>query len=220
MKKYVLITGLLTLFSSLFVFQATAQDLDFNEDFSKYEIGASPRSIKTNGAAIVAHPAGQQGKWLLLKDKATYKLNRPVPLPKKFTLEFDVLAQAEQIKDISPISFGFVKDNAVREYISNGGAFVQFHYPDGNAVNIGNYELSKEANTTFDLSSTANSPVHVKLLVKGDQMTVYINDTKLAETVLFTAKAAKYFYISGPWEYEHDARLFISNLKLSANAHY
>jgi len=214
MKKYLLITGLLMLFNSLSTFQAVAQNINFNEDFSKYEIGAVPRSIKTNGAAIVAHPAGQQGKWLSIQDNITYKINRTVSLPKSFTFEFDILAQAEQIKDMSPISFGFVKDNAVRDYISNGGAFVQLHYYDADAVNIGNYDLSKEANTKFDLSSTANRPLHVKLIVNGNQMAVYLDNSKLADTLLFKSGVARYFYISGPNKSEHGAKLFISNFSI------
>ncbi|MDR6942926.1 hypothetical protein [Mucilaginibacter pocheonensis] len=214
MKRYFLVTGLLIVFSSLSVFQAAAQNMDFNEDFSKYEIGATPRSIKTNGAATIARPVGQPGKWLSIQDNITYKLNRPATLPGSFTFEFDILAQAEQIKDISPISFGFVKDNAAREYISNGGTFVQLHYYDADAVNIGNYDLKKEANTKFDLSATANRPVHIKLVVRGNQMAVYVDDTKLADTVLFQPGTARYFYISGPNKSENGARLFISNISI------
>ncbi|MCD8741048.1 hypothetical protein LT679_10580 [Mucilaginibacter roseus] len=217
MKKHILIAGLLTFLSSLYVLKATAQNVIFSEDFSGYQTGASPGSIKTNAAAIIAHPTGQEGKWLMVKDKATYKLNKNVPLPAKFTLEFDVLAVAEQIKDIAPVCFGFAKDNAAREHISNGGAFVQLHYRDADAINIGNYEFeNKEANTTFDLSATANRPLHVKLVVNGQQMAVYLDGDKLADTVLFPAKAAKYFYFSGPWEFDSGAKLYISNIKLSA----
>lgn len=215
MKKYILLSGLLTLLSSFLTLETSAQISGFNEDFSRYETGSSPGSIKTNGAATVTRVKGQEGKWLAIRDKATYKFNRPAPFPMKFTLEFDILAQAEQVKDMDPVSFGFVKDNSVREHISNGGAFVQLHYRDADAVNIGNYELKKETGTTFDLSATANRPLHVKLVVNGEQMAVYLDDNKLADTVLFPAKAVKYFYFSGPWEYEHGSQLFISNFKAS-----
>lgn len=188
--------------------------LIFSEDFSKYKAGSTAGSIKANGAATIARPAGQQGKWLLLQDNITYKINRPFSLPKSFTFEFDILAQAEQIKDMSPISFGFVKDNAVREYISNGGAFVQLHYYDADAVNIGNYDLNKEANTKFDLSATVNRPLHVRLIVSGNQATVYLDNTKLADAALFQSGAARYFYISAPNKTENGARLFISNLRI------
>ncbi|MBD1386700.1 hypothetical protein IDJ75_15560 [Mucilaginibacter rigui] len=217
MKKYLLIAGLLILFSTLTIFQVAAQNFDFNEDFAKYDIGTSPRSIKTSGAATIARPQGQQGKWLILQDNITYKLNRPASLPNSFTFEFDILAQAEQIKDISPISFGFVKDNAARDYISNGGAFVQLHYYDADAVNIGNYDLKKEANTKFDLSATANRLLHVKLVVRGNQMAVYLDDIKLADTNLFQPRSARYFYISGPNKSENGARLFISNFKIAGS---
>lgn len=214
MMRYIKTLTILALFGGIFFSRPTqAQDKPFNEDFSSYQLGASPSSIKTNGAAIVAHPTGQEGKWLEVKNQATYKLNRLKPFPANFTLEFDVLAVAEEIKDIAPVCFGFVKDNAAREHLSNAGAFVQLQYRDADAVNIGNYELNKETGTTFDLASTTNKPVHVKLVVNGTQMAVYLDDTKLAETELFTPKAAKYFYFSGPWQYDKGSKLFISNFK-------
>ncbi|TWR26753.1 hypothetical protein FPZ42_06870 [Mucilaginibacter achroorhodeus] len=214
MKRYIKIITALTFFGIILFSSITqAQDKPFNEDFSSYEIGASPRSIKTNGVAIIMHPQGQDGKWLLVKDQATYKLNRLTAFPARFILEFDVLAMAESIKDIAPVCFGFVKDNAAREHLSNAGAFIQLHYRDADAVNIGNYELKKETGTTFDLASTTNRPLHVKLDVDGTQMAVYLDDTKLAETELFAPKAAKYFYFSGPWQYDNGSKLFISNIK-------
>jgi hypothetical protein len=76
MKKYILATVLLIIFSSLFMLSTKAQILDFNEDFSTYAIGASARSFKTNGAATVVSPSGRQDKWLLLQDNATYKLSK------------------------------------------------------------------------------------------------------------------------------------------------
>lgn len=191
-----------------------ADSLIFSEDFSKYKAGGTAGSIKSSGAATIGHPDGQRGNWLLLQNNITYKINRAIPFPRRFTFEFDIVAQAEQIKDVSPISFGFVKDNATREYISNGGTFVQLHYYDTDAVNIGNYDLNKEANTQFDLSATANHPLHVRLFITGKRIAVYLNGTKLADTTLFQPGIVRYFYISGPNKTENGARLFISNFKV------
>ncbi|MBE5321899.1 hypothetical protein IM793_22275 [Pedobacter sp. MR2016-19] len=46
-------------------------------------------------------------------------------------------------------------------------------------------------------------------------MAVYLNNIKLADTVLFSPAAAKNFYITAPWEYANDAGGLVSNFKVS-----
>ncbi|WP_338839735.1 hypothetical protein [Flavobacterium ginsenosidimutans] len=190
--------------------------LIFDEDFSKYKAGASAGSFKTNGAAIVAIVAGQKGKWMVLQDKATFKLSKALKYPKRFTVEFDILASGDKITDISPMSFGFAADNSDREYTSNVGSYVELHYYDANQVNIGSSNPQKFVNTTYDLAQDLNQPLHVALTIDGDTMAVYLNNTKLADTVLFSLGAAKNFFITAPWEYKNDAKVLVSNFKISA----
>lgn len=188
--------------------------LIFAEDFSKNKPGTSATSFKTNGAAIVATVDGQNGNWMGLQDKATFKLSKALAYPKRFTLEFDILALGDKITDISPLSFGFATDNSVREYTSNAGAYVELHYYDANLVNIGNSNPKKYVNTTYDLAVDLNRPLHVAIMVDGERTVVYLNNVKLADTVLFTPSAAKNFYITAPWEYKDGARVLMSNLKI------
>ena len=188
--------------------------LIFAENFSKYAKGATATSIKTNGAAIVMTAEGEKGKWMLLRDKATYKLTKPIRYPKRFTLEFDVLASGDQINDISPLSFGFATDNSVQDYTSNAGAYVELQYYDTNQVNIGNSNPKKYVNTTFDLTESLNRPMHVAIVVDGENMVVYLDKTKLVDTELFTPTAAKNFYITAPWEYKNGAQITVSNISI------
>jgi len=190
--------------------------LFFAEDFTTFKSGGTATSFKTNGVATVTAVSGQKGKWMEIKDKAIYKFARQLNYPKRFTVSFDIIAKADQIKDIAPLSFGFASDNSAREYASNIGTYVQLHYYDVNQVNIGSSKPEKFANTTFDLEPWLNRPLHVVLSVDGERMAVYLNKVKLADTVLFMPTAAKNFYIAAPWEYANGAGILVSNFKVSA----
>jgi len=192
--------------------------LIFDENFSKYKAGASAGSFKTNGAAIVATVDGQKGKWMVLQDKSTFKLSKAPKYPKRFTVEFDILAWGEMITDISPMSFGFATDNSAREYTSTAGAYVQLHYYDADQVNIGSSDPQKFATATYDLAAGLNQVLHIALAIDGEKMAVYLNSTKLADTVLFSPTAAKNFYITAPWEYKNGAKVLVSNFRIAGFA--
>lgn len=185
------------------------------ENFSTSETGATATSFKTNGVANIVTIKGQKGKWMDIKDKAIYKFSRKINYPEQFTLSFDIIAIADQVKDISPMSFGFAGDNSVRQHESNIGTYVQLHYYDTNQVNIGSNKPEKFVGTTFDLTPWLDRPLHVVLSVNGEQMAVYLNNIKLADTILFSPGAAKNFYISAPWQYDNDARVLVSNFQVS-----
>ncbi|MEH3112482.1 hypothetical protein [Pedobacter terrae] len=187
----------------------------FSEDFSLFETGATATSFKTNGVANMVTIKGQKGKWMDIKDKAIYKFSRQLNYPKEFTLSFDIIAIADQIKDIAPMSFGFASDNSVRQHESNIGTYVQLHYYDTDQVNIGSNKPEKFVSTTFDLAPWLYRPLHVVLSVNGEEMAVYLNNVKLADTVLFSPTAAKNFYISAPWEYANGAKVLVSNFQVA-----
>ncbi|WP_293741998.1 hypothetical protein [uncultured Pedobacter sp.] len=187
----------------------------FAEDFSSFETGATANSFKTNGVANIVTMDGQKGKWMDVKDKAIYKFSRQFNYPKQFTLSFDIIAKADQIKDIAPMSFGFAGDNSVSQHDSNIGTYVQLHYYDTDQVNIGSDKPKTFVSTTFDLKPWLNRPLHVVLSVNGDRMAVYLDNVKLADTVLFSPTAAKNFYISAPWQYDNDAKVLVSNFQVA-----
>lgn len=187
----------------------------FAEDFTAFRSGTTATSFKTNGVATVTTVSGQNGKWMEIKDKMIYKFARQLNYPKRFTVSFDIIAKADQIKDIAPLSLGFASDNSAREYSSNIGTYVQLHYYDTNQVNIGSSKPEEFVNTTFDLETWLNRPLQVVLSVDGERMAVYLNQVKLADTVLFMPTAAKNFYIAAPWEYANGAGVLVSNFKVS-----
>lgn len=189
--------------------------LIFSEDFAAYKPGASAASFKTNGTASVSTADGEKGKWMVLQERATYKLSKHINYPEHFTVEFDLLAMADKTGDISPMSFGFAADNSAGEYTSNAGAYVELHYYDGDAVNVGNNKLNKFMNASFDLAPGLNRPLHVSLAVQRQRVTVYLDKVKLADTDLFSGSDAKNFYITAPWQYANNAHVMVSNLKIA-----
>lgn len=187
----------------------------FSEDFSGYPAGSTVPSIKSNGLAAVAEVTGYPGKWLILEDKALYKISKPVSYPVHFTVTFDLLATGDQINDIAPLSFGFAPDNSTKEYLSTSGAYVELQYYDTDMVNTGSKDPEKYANHTFDLAPYLNRVLPVRLEVDGEQMAVYLGSRKLADGLFFRPAAAKNFYISAPWQYANGAKVFFGNLRIT-----
>lgn len=185
-----------------------------SDNFAAVATGSSTRAFRTNGSASVVTIKDEGGKWLALADNATYKLSKQLYYPKRFTVEFDVLAVADQVKDIYPVIFGFTKDNSVSDYNSGDGAYVSLKYYNDTEVDVNSSYTDKYLNTTFELPNFANRPMHVSIAEDGDRMTVYLDKTKLADTQLFLPSSPKNFYISGPMRYQHDAKVLISNFKI------
>ena len=189
--------------------------LIFAEDFSAFLPGTTATSFKTNGAATIRMVEGQKGKWLEIGNREIYKFLIPLNYPRRFTLSFDIIARAEEVKEIAPLSFGFANDNSVHHYDSNIGTYVQLHYYDTDQVYIGSITPKKFISTTFDLQPWVNRPLHIVLSVNGERMAVYIDDVNLADDVLFSPTVAKNFYISAPWRYAYDSAVLVSNFKVS-----
>jgi len=189
--------------------------LIFAEDFSAFQPGTTATSFKTNGAATIRMVEGQKGKWLEIGNREIYKFLIPLNYPRRFTLSFDIIARAEEVKEIAPLSFGFASDNSVHHYDSNIGTYVQLHYYDTDQVYIGSIAPKKFINATFDLQPWVNRPLHIVLSVNGERMAVYIDDVNLADEVLFSPTVAKNFYISAPWRYAYDSAVLVSNFKVS-----
>lgn len=186
----------------------------FSDNFSNVVVGANTDKFKTNGSASIVSLNDEPGKWLTLADNATYKFTKQIFYPKNFTLEFDILATADQIKDINPIYFGFINDNSVKEYNSGTGAYVSLLYYNDNDVSVISTFINKYLSTKFDLTAYANRKMHVSILVDGNRMVTYLDQTKIADTQMFLPATAKNFYISGPNQYHNSAKVLVSNFKV------
>ncbi|NHA02783.1 hypothetical protein G7092_03200 [Mucilaginibacter sp. HC2] len=241
MKKYNLLLSLMTALGIIVILNANAQTSEpgsndnksvklaisspfdfvpgdsviFVENFSKIPDGSTTPAFKTNGSATVVSVQGKDGKWLALADNATYKLSKQIFYPKHFSVEFDVLAVADQSKDIYPVPIGFVKDNGIKQYNDGEGAYIDLKYYNGEEVDVNSLFTNKFLNTQFDLPSYANRAMHVSIIVNGDRMVVYLDKTKLADTQAFLPGSAKNLYISGPMQYHNGSKVLVSNFKIA-----
>ncbi|GAA3978520.1 hypothetical protein [Mucilaginibacter dorajii] len=184
------------------------------EDFANIPTGSSTHTFKTNGSASVVAINGQDGKWLALGDNATYKFTKQIFYPKHFTIEFDIFTAVDVVKDIYPITTGFINDNSVKDYNSGTGAYLQLKYYNNDDIEVYSSFISKNLNTRFDLTAYANRPMHISMNVDGDRMAVYIDKTKIADTLLFLPTTAKNFFISGPMQYQNGAKALVSNFRI------
>ncbi|MXP25734.1 hypothetical protein GRI39_06715 [Altererythrobacter indicus] len=189
------------------------------DDFADVKIGAMPAEWKTNGSGSVVSVNGLPGKWLSLQKFATYKLETPPQLPANFTIEFDIVVAADQTRDLSGMPFGFTANNSVRSYVQDayndaGLAVVNTNYSGNTTVSssVTDYFHS----LSFNYSSYANRVMHVSIAVKGDQMQVYFDRTKIADARLFNDNPVKYFFISAPINMNHGANVLFGNFRIAS----
>lgn len=202
-----------TRINSAFDFNA-GDSLLVYEDFAGSMVGSSPGSIKTNGSGSVVTLNNESGKWLALEANATYRLKRQHFYPRHFTLEFDLLASADQIRDLDPVTFGFTNNNSVSEYINSSGEYVSLKYYNNNDVSVAN-QNGKSLSTEYDLTPYANRVMHISMEIEGERMVVYLDKFKLVDTQLFLSTDTKNFYLSAPLQYHNGSKLLFSNLKIS-----
>ncbi|GAB2684897.1 hypothetical protein GCM10027037_02790 [Mucilaginibacter koreensis] len=186
----------------------------FSESFSSVPVGATVRSLKTNGSATVATIDDAPGKWLVMEGGATYRLAKQLFYPKHFTVEFDILVAADKVSDVSPVSFGFTNDNSVRSYIQEDGGHASLQYYNNDDVTVSN-QHGKHLATKFDLTPYNNRSMHVSVMVDGDRFALYLDKNKIADTELFFPSETKNLYISAPFQYSNGAKVLISNLRIA-----
>ncbi|PST83005.1 hypothetical protein C7T94_10285 [Pedobacter yulinensis] len=184
----------------------------FMDNLTTATAGNKALSWKTNGSAQVLSADGVTGKWMRLQPASSYKLTRSVTYPAKYTIEFDLLVAADKVSDLSAVSFGFTKDNAVREFISTGDIWnCQLGYMNNDDFSVSSRATDKHLPGEFDFEPYANRPMHVSVAVNGKNVAVYLDQTKITDTQLFGSEPASHFFISGPWQADHEANILLGN---------
>lgn len=184
----------------------------FTDGFKK---GIAPARIKTNGSAQVVTIDNDNGNWLALENGASYKLAKQIFYPKHFTVEFDLFALGDQIKDIEPVYFGFAKDNSVKEYLMSVGAYTQIQYYNEDEVVVGNSELKIYLSTHFDFRNYLNRRMHVAVDVNGETARIYLDQTQIANTALFGPSDLKNLFVSAPMHYSNGSKVLLGNIKVA-----
>lgn len=193
----------------------------FTSDMSMTTIGAMPAKWKTSGSGQVVTFPGVQGKWLLMNEFTTYKIDSLLSMPEDFSIEFDIITRSLEVNDLLSFSFGFSHNNSISEYISdayNGGAITSttIHYWNKEIINSSS-DTEIYNSIDFPLTAYANAIMHVSIEVKGTNMKVYLDKKKVLDTKMFLPDSVtKYFYMSTPTDLTHGAQIAVGNFVFSA----
>ncbi|MCL7988114.1 hypothetical protein M8998_09220 [Sphingobacterium sp. lm-10] len=190
--------------------------LIFSDDLANDAPGSMPRYWQTNSTGAVVSLNGVSGKWLQLAARASYQLDTLLQLPKKFTLEFDLLTRASEASDLRDIDFGFSKNNSTKSYIYGVGKEVSVYsslkyYYETITTDAGN----NSSTLPFPLSNYANATMHISISVDGEQMQLFIDSQKVLDAAVIDINAPKHFFLSTD-KYRNGAQAFISNFRVSS----
>ncbi|MCH7408403.1 hypothetical protein MM239_03265 [Belliella sp. DSM 111904] len=190
----------------------------FRDDFSNEELGAMPKLWKSSGGGAVVNEKGEN--WLELKANVTYRIDSLIDLPEDFEVSFDLLTKSDQARDIGAMRFGFGRDNSVRRYImdaynNNAITSTQIHFSN-KKVTSSSSDTKLYTTDNFPLNSYANRLMKVRIQVKGENMIIFIDDEKLLDAAMFNKNSVKFFYLSAPFNYKNDARMYFKNFKIVA----
>lgn len=189
----------------------------FEDDFSSYRLGTMPSQWITHGTGSVESIPGVPGQWFALSPSHTYKIKEPVALPEKFTLSFDIFARAATGLRFE-LDFGFDYQKGITHHYFLGSrnplnirASYQF-----NSIEVSSRELGSLTRSAYALPMQpyANGILHVKMIIDGEQLRVYLDNTKIVDAALLDPKTKKYFYLALQNE-QKDAQVYISNVKIS-----
>lgn len=188
----------------------------FQDNFSTDSIGLFPENWKTNASGTVVTVPGVSGQWFMLNNSATYKLDSLLSMPENFTVEFDVIAAADKADDVGSFYFGFSRNNSVTEYEMNTGiAGAVLYYMNEDEFKTNSKDLGKYHFGEYNLVNTLNKPFHISISVKGTHMKIYLDKTRILDTEMFLPDSRKYFFVSAPLNYDHNAKILIGNVKIA-----
>lgn len=141
---------------------------------------------QTNSTGTVVEIAGASGKWLTLVGNASYQIDTLLQLPKKFTLEFDLLTRTSEARDLKNITFGFSKNNHTHNYIygvsKDNVIYTQLMYYY-EAISTKSHFNNNSSRIEYPLSNYANATMHIAMAVDGDRIQIYIDNNKILDTV-------------------------------------
>lgn len=192
-----------------------ADSVLYASNFDKANPGVLPPAWKTNGSGELVKIAEVPGVWLQLQQSATYKLKQNLYMPANCTVEFDILTSCDKVDDIYPLEFGFAENNSVSSRGEGDIAHVALQYYNRTEVQTFAGPVNEYNNTRFDLQPYANDKMHVSITMSGNNMKVYLEKTKVLDAKMFLDGVKKYFFISAPMQFNHDAKIFISNVRIA-----
>lgn len=192
----------------------------FEDYFLDAQNGLMPHHWKSSGNGSVVQLDAYPGKWLMMEENSTYKLDTLITLPENFTIEFDLITSSDKAEDLRSMNFGFARDNSVRATLLdayNDGAVTStsfmFHNED---IKHSSDDVDAYHNLTFPFEGYSNTKIHVSIAVQGREMRVYLDKSKVLDRTMFATGTPKFFYITAPFKYDKESKLFFGNFRLSA----
>ena len=182
----------------------------FSDSFAQGSVGSMPKYWKSSGTGELVEFPGESGKWLLLTEFTTYKLDTLLQLPENFTVEFDILTRADKAGDLISFSFGFAKDNSVSGYEDRIMSRTAMHYGNESIINYG-AESNVYNTQDYPLGHYSNAKMRVSIQVSGPRMKVYLNRDKVLDTDILVAGTPKYFYFNPSTRLDNNAQLAVGN---------
>ncbi|PRY55190.1 hypothetical protein B0I27_101158 [Arcticibacter pallidicorallinus] len=191
----------------------------FESDFKTDASGRMAKKWKSSGSGSIVSIPDIPGKWLALSEKSTYKIDSLFNTPGAFTIEFDLITRSAEAADIGSMSFGFARDNSVKNHLTdayNGNAIanIQLHFHN-REVTSSSSDTKVFNNLKYPFANYANALIHVAIEVEGENMSVYINKSKVLDTKMFKTNVPKFFYLTAPFSYDQQSKVYFGNFVMA-----
>jgi len=191
----------------------------FESDFKTDAAGRMAKKWKSSGSGSIVSIPDIPGKWLSLTEKSTYKIDSLFNTPGAFTIEFDLMTRSAEAADIGSMSFGFARDNSVKNHLTdayNGNAITNTQLHFHNREITSSSSDSKVYNSLkYPFANYANGLIHVAIEVEGESMSVYVNKSKVLDTKMFKANVPKFFYLTAPYSYDQESKVYFGNFVMA-----
>ncbi|MFD1816725.1 OmpA family protein [Pseudarcicella hirudinis] len=207
------------------------------EDFSQDAIGDFPDKWNTNSTGELVNIEGKPGKWLSLSKDGTFLPEFITGLPENFTLEFDLITNAEFSFYSSPFNCIIASLASPKDFAKWGrfivddvtGIELGFHPMNAGSsqgtasfivYNNSSKEDMKNETNTSQFFANFNNYARVSIWRQKQRLRVYMNEEKVWDLPRALTSGTNYnavLFMLGSFQKPED-RYLISNVRLAVGA--
>jgi len=196
----------------------------FFDDFSRDFIGDFPSKWNTNGSGQIVTINDSPEKWMeLIPGWGTYYIPDIAPLPKDYTIEFDMLTAGLDNKTSSTAGMDITLSDDPK--FEAGQHYVYVWLPVGQYgafdLRVKNYarNVGSEINNTIraDIREAVLNRPHIAIAVNGQRFRMWVNENKYVDIPRFIPEGGALSTLKFNVNYLKDGkeRIFITNLKVA-----